>query len=157
MSRFHLLCPERIDNAYHGHSVALWSFGAITLISIGRSLVHILAPDGGAQSIATIPLDRMTASGASAVVLIFALWGLSQLLLGGVFALVLWRFRSLIPLMWLLVFCEYAGRFLIGRWKEIETLETPPGATANLVLPVVALIMLALSLRDGRAGGASPR
>jgi len=141
------LLPARIDNDYRGHPIALWIFVPITLITLGRSLIHILAPDGGAQSIATIPLDQMTAGGAEGIVLIFALWGLSQLLLGVLYVAVLLRYRALLPLMYLLLVVEYAARFLIGQWKGIMTLETPPGATANIVFPVLGLVMLVLSLR----------
>ena len=54
----------------------------LSLITV-RSLLHLLLPDGGAQSIATIDL-----SGASGVniIAIFGQWGASQLLL----AVLLW-------------------------------------------------------------------
>ncbi|MBJ18304.1 MAG: hypothetical protein CL933_02660 [Deltaproteobacteria bacterium] len=141
------LLPTRIDNDYQGHPIALWFFAPITLLTVGRSLVHIFVPDGGAQSIATIPLDRMTSGGAEGIVLLFALWGLSQLLLGLLYVAVLIRYRALLPLMYLLFTVEYGGRFLIGRWKNIVTVETPPGETANVVFPVLGLVMLVLSLR----------
>lgn len=144
---FSRLLPARIDSDYAGHRVALWVFVPITLITIVRSLIHVFAPDGGAQSIASIPLDRMTQGGAEGVVFVFALWGLSQLLLGFVYVAVLIRYRALLPLMYLLFILEYVGRFLIGQSKGITTLETPPGATANLVFPVLGLVMLVLSLR----------
>jgi hypothetical protein len=76
------LLPKRLDNDYRGHPIALWLFYPITLMTLVRSGLHMFLPDGGAQSIATIPLDTMTPHGASAVVLTFALWGLSQFLLG---------------------------------------------------------------------------
>lgn len=150
------LLPERVDNDYRGHRVALWLFVPITALTLGRSAIHIFKHDGGAQSIATIPLDAMTSGGAEAVVLIFALWGLSQLLLGCVYVAVLWRYRTLLPLMYLLLLVEYAGRMALGAWKPMLTLETPPGATGNLVFIGLALILLPLSLRRPATGSASP-
>jgi len=47
--------PKQINNTYTGHPIALYTFYIIICITIVRSLIHILAPDGGAQSIATIP------------------------------------------------------------------------------------------------------
>jgi len=44
----------------------------LTVITIGRSLAHIFLPDGGAQSIATIPLDSFTTNGEATVIHIFA-------------------------------------------------------------------------------------
>ena len=144
------LFPKPLDNDYRGHPLALWVFFPITLLTLGRSLLHIFLADGGAQSIATIPLDTMTRNGAAAVILIFALWGLSQLLLGLLYVVVLWRYRALLPLMYVLLIVEYVGRFALGRWKPMETLDAPPGATGNYVLVALAVTMLALSLRPGR-------
>jgi len=123
-------------------------FVAITVLTIGRSLTHILLPDGGAQSIATIPLDDFTANGAAAVIHIFALWGLSQLMFGLLYALVLWRYQALIPLMWLFILIEYSGRLLLTFAKPFEIVGTAPGAVGNYVFIPLALIMLVLSLRE---------
>ena len=104
--------------------------------------------DGGAQSIATIPLDSFTPNGSAAVVTFFALWGLSQLLIAAWYVLVLTRYRSLIPLMYLSIIIEYLGRMAIGAWKPVVSLETPPGATGNFVLSGLGLAMLILSMRE---------
>jgi len=71
-------------NTYHGNPIAKWAFVLITIVTVARSLVHIFAHDGGAQSIATIPLDSFTAGGADVVILIFSLWGFSTWLSYGV-------------------------------------------------------------------------
>jgi len=57
-----------------------------------QPLAHIVLPNGGARSIATIPLDDVTASGAATVIHIFALWGSWQLLFGLLCVVVLWRY-----------------------------------------------------------------
>ena len=147
--------PRQLDNDYRGRPLALWVFFPITAITLGRSLVHMFRADGGAQSIATIPLDTFTAGGSAAVILIFSLWGLSQLLLGLLYVVVLWRYRALVPLMYLLLIVEYAGRFALGLWKPIVTLETPPGATGNFIFVVLGAAMLALALRK-RTGEDAP-
>ena len=146
------LFPRSLEQGYRGHPIAKWVLVPLTLLTLWRSGVHIFYADGGAQSIATIPLDTFTENGAAAVVLIFAMWGLSQLLLGLVYALVLWRYQALIPLMYLLFSTEYIGRALIGLAKAMETVERPPGAVANVIFPVLGLAMLALSLRRPKEG-----
>jgi hypothetical protein len=152
------LFPRSLEQGYQGHPVAKWVLVLLTLVTLWRSLVHIFYTDGGAQSIATIPLDTFTANGAAAVVLIFAMWGLSQLLMGGVYALVLWRYQALIPAVWLLFVAEWGGRLGIGLLKPaIETAERPPGAVGNVVFPVLGLAMLALALRKGRDDAAPLR
>jgi hypothetical protein len=118
------------------------------MVTIGRSLAHIFLPDGGAGSIATIPLDSFTTNGEATVIHIFALWGLSQLLFGLLYIVVLWRYQALIPLMYLLILVEYTGRLLLTFAKPIVTDGTAPGAIGNYVLIPLALLMLALSLKE---------
>jgi len=149
---FEKLFPKTIDNQFRGMSIAKWVFIAMTILTIGRSLAHMFLPDGGAQSIATIPLDTFSPGAASVVIGLFAYWGLSQLLFGLVYVLVLWRYQSLIPLMWVSLFVEWTGRLLLGRfYKPIETLGTAPGAVGNHLIPVLALMMLVLSLRERKS------
>ena len=149
---FEKLFPKTVDNQYRGMTVARWIFVAMTIVIVGRSLAHIFLPDGGAQSIAPIPLDAFPPIAASVIIGMFAYWGLSQLLLGLLYVLVLWRYQSLIPLMWFSLFVEWTGRFLLGRfYKPIETVGTAPGAVGNHFAPVLAIIMLALSLRERKS------
>ena len=97
------LLPKQPDNDYRGAPIAKWVFVAIVVMTLARSLAHMLLRDGGAQSIATIPLDAYSAGAAQVVVGMFAQWGLTQLMFGLLYVLVLWRYPSLIPLMWLFV------------------------------------------------------
>ena len=144
------LFPRTIDNQYRGHPIALWVFVALTLMTLWRSLTHIFRADGGAQSIATIPLDTYSEAAATAVIVIFSLWGLQQLLIGFIYVVVLSRYRALVPAMYLLLFLEYVGRIGIGLMKgPIETINMPPGARLNLVMIVVSVVMLFVSLRSG--------
>ncbi|MFC2065043.1 hypothetical protein ACFLXB_08110 [Chloroflexota bacterium] len=138
--------PKPLSNDYRGKSVAKWVFVALVIMTIARSFAHILLPDGGAQSIATIPLDNFTPSGAKVVIGMFAQWGLTQLMFSLLYVIVLWRYQSLIPLMWIFVFFEWIGRLLLGFVKPFETTGTAPGAIGNLLIPLLALVMLAFSL-----------
>ena len=140
------LFPAQFDNVYRGNKIALWVFYPLTAITLWRSQHHITAPDGGAQSIATIPLDTYTQGGAQGIITIFALWGLAQLAMGLVMLLAAIRYKSMIPLLWLFILLEYGGRRLIGIYKPLETVETAPGQNAAYILPIVALVMLALAL-----------
>ncbi|MCD6284573.1 MAG: hypothetical protein J7M39_01510 [Anaerolineae bacterium] len=54
--------PKQLTNDYRGRPIARWVSIILTIVTVARSLIHILAPDGGAQSIATIPLDTFTQS-----------------------------------------------------------------------------------------------
>ena len=142
------LFPRPIDNRYLGHPIALWLFVPATAVIIGRSCVHIFWADGGAQSIATIPLDTYPSGAAATIVVLFGMWGVHQLLLAGLYVLVLLRYRAMIPLMWLTLLIEWASRPLLGLMKgPSETLETPPGARGVLIWVPLSLVMIWLSLR----------
>ena len=140
------ILPPTIDNNYKGNKIALWFFSLITAMTVIRSLIHMFKHDGGAQSIATIPLDTFTESGAAVVILIFAYWGLSQLMFGIIQVIVAFRYKSLIPLMYLMLVLEWGARFLISLYKPIETVGQAPGGIGNMVLPFVCLVMFFLSL-----------
>jgi hypothetical protein len=144
---FEKLFPKKIDHQYNGMSIAKWVFVAMTVLTIGRSLAHIFLPDGGAQSIATIPLNAFSSEGSSVIIGMFAQWGLTQLMFGLLYVLVLWRYQSLIPLMWLFIFFEWAGRLLLGFYKPFETVGQAPGGIGNMIFPAVAILMLVLSLK----------
>ena len=120
----------------------------MTVLTVARSLAHIFLPDGGAESIATIPLDSYSSGAAAVVIGMFAQWGLTQLMFGLLYVIVLWRYQSLIALMWLFVLVEWTGRLLLGLYKPFETVDTAPGVIGNLIFPLLALIMLALALKE---------
>jgi len=126
-----------------------WTAGvlaAVNAVGTARSLVHILAPDSGAQSIAT--MDTQVAGGGNIVALL-AQWGGAQLLESGVIWVVLWRYRALVPLMLGVVTAEQLLRVAIGTSKPLATARTPPGALSRAMLPAVA-VTLAVSLTEGQ-------
>ena len=140
------LLPQQIDNTYQGKAISLIVFIPLTMVTIARSLIHIFSTDGGAQSIATIPLDSYSFEASQAVVTMFALWGLSQFLLAAVFLLTILRYRSLLPLMYMIVFIEYIGRHIIMTLLPIETLGNAPGSIINLIIAPIAFILMLLAM-----------
>ena len=142
-----LLLPKRIDDSFRGAKVALWLFYILTAVTLWRSQHHLFSGDGGAQSIATIPLDSYSPEASSTVVGVFALWGLSQLLMGFIYLLVCLRYKALVPLMCLLGIIEYGVReFYISNYKPVETTGDAPGALINLPFMLLFSLMLVLSL-----------
>lgn len=117
----------------------IWVF---TLVGITRSLLHIFLPDGGAQLIATIPLDSYSVEAQQVIIGMFAFWGLSQLLSSLVYVYILLKRKEWLPFAWLLLLIEYASRWLIGQFKPFETVSTAPGAIGNYVFIVLSLAML---------------
>lgn len=138
-----IIFPKQIDNNFKGYKIALYAFYALTAITLWRSQHHLFAPDGGAQTIASIPLDTFTLAGSQAVIGVFGLWGLSQLVIGLVYLLVAIRYRAMVPLMYLLMIVEYSFRaFYFPMSKPIPTVGTAPGAVINLPFVIFSAIML---------------
>jgi hypothetical protein len=128
-----------------------WTAGALAAVNVigtARSLIHILAPDSGAQSIAT--MDTQITGGGN-IVSLLAQWGGAQLLESGVIWIVLWRYRGLVPLMLSVVTAEQLLRVAIGTSKPLTTASTPPGALSKVLLPAAAAT-LAISLTERRSG-----
>lgn len=141
------LLPRTIDDRYGGNNIALYFFYFITALTLGRSAAHIVLADGGAQSIATIPLDSYSAAAADTVIFVFALWGMSQLWMGLMYLIVALRYKSLIPLMYVFILVDWSSRIGLGMFKTMETLGTPPGAIGNLVFTLLTPLMLYLALK----------
>lgn len=144
------LLPATIDNQYRGLKLAQYAFLILTVATLVRSLIHVFAPDGGAQSIATIPLATYPGDAAAAVILMFSLWGLSQLLMGFVYLVVYFKYKSLIPAMYVLMIVEYAMRIVIGQMKPIVTSGTAPGSIGNWIMVPVCIVLLILSLKRAK-------
>jgi hypothetical protein len=130
----------RLQSLYVRLSVLLIAF--FTLVGIGRSLLHIFLPDGGAQLIATIPLDSFSEEAKAVVIGMFAFWGLSQLLSSLVYVYILIKRKEWLPFAWLLLFIEYASRWIIGQFKPFETVQTAPGVVGNYIFMMLSAVML---------------
>eukprot|EP00928_Gymnodinium_smaydae_P034602 TRINITY_DN24487_c0_g1_i1.p1 TRINITY_DN24487_c0_g1~~TRINITY_DN24487_c0_g1_i1.p1 ORF type:complete len:171 (+),score=19.95 TRINITY_DN24487_c0_g1_i1:72-584(+) len=140
------LLPATVTNEFPGHMAALIFYGALTVVMTIRSCIHMLAPDGGAEIIATIPLSDMDDTAEMAVIGAFGQWGWSQLLMSVVYIIVLVRYRGLIPLCLLLSVVEWVGRIFVGILKPVPTRGVAPGKTSNYVIPPIAFIFLILSV-----------
>jgi hypothetical protein len=131
-----------------------WTAGMLVALNVAgtvRSLIHMLAPDSGAQSIASMDVR---VKGGDNIVALLGQWGGAQLLEAGVIWIVLCRYRGLVPLMLGVVTAEQLLRVGIGRSKPLATVRTPPGALSWAVLPASAAA-LAMSLTGGDDVGAA--
>lgn len=136
------LFPKTITNKLLYFQISkglLWFF---TMVGITRSLLHIFLPDGGAQLIATIPLDSYPVEAQQVIIGMFAFWGLSQLLSSLTYVYILLKRKEWLTFAWLLLLIEYASRWLIGQFKPFETVSTAPGAIGNYVLIILSIAML---------------
>jgi len=144
------MLPRTASNDYRGHPAALWVLGALSLVLAGRSLIHFFKDDSGVNSIATIVLFSGDPDPNRVIYMFSALWGSQQLLMVFVQWIVLWRYRSLVPLVWALVVLEVCFRLLVGTIHPLTEEfyhRTPPGKVGNLPMFALAVVMLVLALR----------
>jgi hypothetical protein len=141
------LLPRWGDATDRPPEVPYWFLVIIAAISTMRSLIHMVAPDGGAHSIAGLALD---APGGANVVAIFAQWGASQLVLAVIYWVAILRYRMLTPLMLAIIVLEQLLRLLAGELKPLSVAVPPPGAYYTYLLLPAAAVMLLWSLRARR-------
>ncbi len=153
------LFPRVADNHYIGQRLALWLF-ALMPLKIAMGVNVMVNARSVAQSADGIPLQILDSLGGSAFLFMFAAWGLCQLVLGLACLVVLTRYRNLVPLAFLALLVEQAGRYLLHLYWPIERVGTPPGTYINAILLGIMLLGLALSLWRPRrriGGGKLPR
>jgi hypothetical protein len=146
-----LFFPKQIDNKFRGYKIALYVFYVLTAVTLWRSQHHLFAADGGAQSIATIPLDKLSEMGATAVIGVFGLWGLSQLIIAFIYLIASLRYKSMIPMLYVLMLIEYLFRaFYFPTSKPIPTAGTAPGALINLPFIILTITMIVLIILSSK-------
>ncbi len=141
-----ILLPAKADNTIRGSKWPLYLLILVASIGLVRSCIHIFAPDGGAGSIAGMNLNI---TGADGVIFAFALWGAEQLIYALLQWIVILRYRSLVPLMWVMQFLETLGRILVPRFKPVTFAHTPPGAYQNDLYLILSVAMVALAIWSG--------
>jgi hypothetical protein len=99
-----------------------------------------------ARSADGIPVQSFGSAGGPAFLSIFAAWGLCQLVFGLACLVVLLRYRSLVPLAFLALLLEQAGRKLLQLHWPLERIGTPPGPSINAALLGIMALGLVLSL-----------
>mgnify|MGYP003713166353 CR=1 FL=1 len=70
------LLPPVASNAYHGPRVAVIGLALLTALMLFRSGVHLFAPDGGMQSIATMIVFEGDPDPDRVIHSLASLWGM---------------------------------------------------------------------------------
>jgi hypothetical protein len=140
------LLPPKL-NDYRGSRWVVVAMGIYAGLLTVRSLIHMFAPDGGANSIATIDIS---VEGGDNIVGLFAQWGALQLMLACMVWVVVLRLRVLVPLMAIFLFFEPILRAAMGALKPITTDGTAPGAALNDFALIPLGVLLVLSITTSR-------
>jgi hypothetical protein len=141
--------PKAFDNVFRGHWLGLWLFVPVILLKLIIGANSIISAREVASSADGIPLATFSAAGADAVVGLFVLLGLFQLLLGllGVVALI--RYRAMIPFLYLVLLFQMLGNralSLLHPIAETGTTGTPPGFYVSLGILAATIAGFVFSL-----------
>jgi hypothetical protein len=146
------LFPVRLDNAgYRGQVAALWLFAVFLLL---RAIMGI----NGAintRTIATgdgIRLDGLAEGAVETILLLFRNLSLAQLPLVVIGVVVLWRWRAMVPFLYLVLFAELAVRRVVAAANPIARTDAASvGIWINVGLLALLLVGLVLSLWSRRS------
>ena len=137
--------PNSIENKIPDNRFVYYFAWLLVGFNFFRSLE--LNEDGGAESIAGIPLSTYSPEAAANIVAIFAQWGFSQLVLSCFLLLIIIKMRELIPLMLIIVALENILRGGVGIYKSLILEDAPPGAVSP-ILGLVTLAVFFISIKD---------
>lgn len=141
------IIPDIIENRIPNNKFVYYFTWLLVIFNFFRSLEHIFNEDGGAESIAGIPLESYSSEAANNIISLFAQWGFSQLVLACILLLVVLKMREFIPLMLLIIALENILRGAVGLYKPLILGDAPPGA----VSPIIGLVTFAvffISIRE---------
>jgi hypothetical protein len=146
------ILPPVIDNVYRGSKAGLWIFIFVLLIKTLMSVNSIINAPAVASTADGIPLATFPAGAASTIVSLFALQAMSRLVFCIFGVLVLVRYRSMVPMMYVLLLFEHLARRAILYFNPIPHSEASSGNTISLVLLAVMTAGFLFSLwhRHGR-------
>ena len=118
------------------------------LVMVVRSCIHLLAADGGAQSIAGIDTS---VEGGDNIIAIFHQWGAIQLILAVLLLVLFFRYPGFTPLILLTLALDPVMRFIAGQMMSLTSTGTPPGEALNgASFCLLALLLIASLIKKIR-------
>ena len=150
---FKNILPKIADNNFQGQRFALWGFILFTLLMSWRAIIHMLFEQYGFHQIANFQVISGDPDPMLLIYRFFSLWGFAQLIFCIVCWIVIFRYRALIPLMYLLWIFEWAFRTfgypLIREEIAVQGLYTygmTPGSVGAPYISIILLVLFGLSI-----------
>ena len=153
MKLINKILPETINNDFNGSKIALYGFYPILAMMIFRSITHFLSESAGLVNIANINiLPLIDGIDPNNLVYLFAsLWGASQLILTLLIIVIFFKYKSLLPLLWIILVIDILFRYISGSIHPLTEeyySAVPPGRLSQVPLLVYGILMFFLSIRD---------
>lgn len=150
------LFPKQIDNNYQGYKLAIW---LLVLLMLFKTSISVNAVNWNPlmnnrevlQRADRIPLDTFSTNAADTAVLLFAVWGVTHLVLNVLGFIAVVRYRTMIPLIYLLMAIDHIGRkALADTYPIVRADDGTVNVPVNLILIALLLIGFGMSLTTPR-------
>jgi hypothetical protein len=152
---FRNILPKSADNKFKGHKLALWGFILFLVLMTWRSIIHMLFEQYGFHEIGSFVAISGEPDPMPLIYRFFSLWGFAQLIFCFVCWIVIFRYRSLIPLMYIFWLFEWGFRLfgypLIKEEIAVQGLYTTnisPGVYYAPLATLILIILFGLSILD---------
>jgi hypothetical protein len=140
------LFPRELGLDYRGRKLGLWIFGIVLVIKSLQVLSSLFNGRVTLRSADGIPIDTFPPGAAQTIVALFALLAFTYLLICVVCWVVLLRYRSAVPMMFILLLLDYGCRRLILHFLPVGRTGTPGGVIVNLVLFLLMSVGLVFAI-----------
>ncbi len=152
------ILPKEIKNIYQGHPIAFWGFIAFLALMTWRSIVHLAYQEYGLHQIANFNLISGDPDPMPVIYLFFSLWGLAQLIFCLFCWVVVFRYKELISLMYILFISEWAIRLIIYPLTdlglandELYSNGMTPGADFAAFVLIALIGLFLLSIKESKS------
>ena len=149
------LLPSPADNIYSGHKVAFWFFIAFNALMTWRSIIHMFFEEFGAHGIANLIVLSGDPDPMPLIYSFFSLWGFAQLIFCCVSWIVIFRYKSLISLMYLFYLIEWFIRGFLYPFLQKSAVASgmyssgkTPGIELAPYVTFLLILMFILSIRE---------
>ena len=152
------ILPKEIKNIYQGHPIAFWGFIAFLALMTWRSIVHLAYQEYGLHQIANFNLILGDPDPMPVIYLFFSLWGLAQVIFCLFCWVVVFKYKELISLMYILFISEWSIRLIIYPLtdlglanNELYSNGMTPGADFGPFVLITLIGLLLLSIKESKS------
>ena len=149
---------KEIKNIYQGHPIAFWGFIAFLALMTWRSIIHLAYQEYGLHQIANFNLIAGDPDPMPVIYLFFSLWGLAQVIFCLFCWVVVFRYKELISLMYILFISEWSIRLIIYPLTDLGLANNElynngmtPGADFGPFVLMTLIGLLLLSIKESKS------
>ena len=156
MFNFSKVLPRVANNELDSPKIALWAFVLFTALMTWRSIIHMLFESFGLHGIANFIVLTGDPDPMPVIYQFFSMWGSAQLLFCLVCWVVVFKYKSLIPLMNMFWMIDWGQRIFIYPLIEdittigIYTTDLTPGSDLAPIVFVITVIVFLLSVANNK-------